>query len=306
MKTVLISGGTGMVGQALTNTLVLQGYQVIILTRNPKKSSRANVSFANWNIDTNEIDADAIKSSDIIIHLAGASVAEKRWTEKRKQEIIDSRVQSSKLLVHAIKTIPNHITTFISASAIGWYGPDTETSLQNGFVETDPMDPSYLGTTCGVWEASVQEIATLGIRLVITRIGIVLNKRGGALKAMLIPARLGCATIFGHGNQRVSWIHQKDLSQLFVFAIENEQVQGIYNAVAPESITNKKLVTILAKKAIGFSIPISVPSFLLRLIMGEMSIEILKSAHVSSKKIQEAGFVFQYPTIDQAIEQILH
>ena len=294
-----------MIGQALTNSLLIQGYEVIILTRYPKKSSRAHVTFAKWDIDLFEIDADAISKADVIIHLAGASVAEKRWTKKRKQEIIDSRVRSGELLVHAIKSIPNRIDTFISASAIGWYGPDNEISLQKGFIETDPMDTSYLGTTCGVWEQSVSEVEQLGIRLVITRIGIVLNKRGGALKAMLIPARLGLATIFGHGKQMVSWIHQKDLYQLFLFAIENQQVHGIYNAVAPHAITNKELVITLAKKAIGFYIPLHIPSILLKFLMGEMSIEILKSAHVSSSKIQNAGFEFQYPTIQKALDQIL-
>lgn len=305
MKTILIAGGTGMVGQLLTNVLVDQGYHVIILTRSIKKSARAQVTFAKWDIEKNFIDTVAISKADVVIHLAGASVATKRWSKKRKQEIVESRVASGTLLVHALKNLPHKVKTFISASAIGWYGPDNEKSRQDGFVESDPMDQSFLGTTCGLWESSVKDIKDLGIRLVITRMGIVLHKKGGALKAFLLPASFGFATILGNGKQNVSWIHHKDLSRLFIYIIENEKMNGVYNAVAPNSIDNKSLVKNIAKESIGFYIPIRIPSFILKIIMGEMSIEVLKSAKVSAQKIQSAGFVFQYPTIQSALAQLL-
>ena len=305
MQTVLITGGTGMVGQALTNYLIDNGYEVIVLTRSEKKSARLHLSFAKWDIEKQFIDLDALQKADIIVHLAGESVATKRWTKKRKQEIIDSRVKSGALLVKALQENNHKVKTVISASAIGWYGPDTAASLQNGFTETDAYDPSYLGSTCKQWEESVQSIKALGIRLVTFRIGIVFNKRGGALAEFIKPARFGVATILGIGTQIVSWIHQYDLCKMIVFAAENESIQGVYNAVAPAPVSNKDLVNAIASKLHKFHITVKVPVFVLKIMLGEMSIEVLKSANVSSKKIQNAGFAFQYPNIDTALSQLL-
>lgn len=305
MQTVIITGGTGMVGQALTNTLIEKGYHVIVLSRTPKVSSRLHLSYAVWDIDKSYLEPDAIAAADIIVHLAGESVATKRWTTKRKQAIVDSRVKSSALLVKAINENPNHIHTVITASAIGWYGPDNEKSLIEGFKESDPVDPSYLGTTCKLWEAGMQPIADLGIRLVTFRIGIVLNKRGGALAEFIKPANFGLATILGSGKQIVSWIHQQDLCNLIVFAAQNKAVAGVYNAVAPQPVFNKTLALAVASKIHKFYIAVYMPSFVLKIILGEMSIEVLKSANVSSQKIQDAGFMFEFPTIDLALTQIL-
>jgi len=305
MQTVLITGGTGMVGQGLTNYFIDKGYEVIVLTRAEKKSTRLQLSFAKWDIEKQYIDPVALQKADIIVHLAGESVATKRWTKKRKQEIIDSRVQSGALLLKKLSENNHKVKTVISASAIGWYGPDTASSLQNGFVETDPNDPSYLGTTCKQWEESVQAINQLGIRLVTFRIGIVFNKRGGALAEFIKPARFGVATILGPGTQIVSWIHQQDLCKMIGYAAEHETMQGVYNAVSPQPISNKNLVNAIAGKMNKYFITVSVPVFILKIMLGEMSIEVLKSANVSSKKIQAAGFEFDYPTIDAALNQLL-
>ena len=305
MQTVLITGGTGMVGQALTSYLLARGYQVIVLSRSAKKSSQQHLSYAMWDIDKQFIDTSAINVADIIVHLAGESVASKRWTAKRKQEIIDSRVKSGALLVKALKENKHKVKTVIAASAIGWYGPDTENSLQNGFNESDPFDNSYLGSTCKQWEGSVQGINEYGIRLVTFRIGIVFNKKGGALAEFIKPAKFGMATILGTGKQIVSWIHQDDLCKMIVFAAENETVKGVYNAVAPNPINNKDLVNAIASTMHKFHITLNVPVFVLKIMLGEMSIEVLKSANVSSKKIQLAGFHFDYPTVDIALRQLL-
>lgn len=305
MQTVLITGGTGMVGQSLTDALIDQGYEVIVLTRSPRKSSRLHLSYAKWDIDQQYIDPKALEVANVIVHLAGESVATKRWTVKRKKEILDSRVQSGKLLSNALKTMPHQVHTFIGASAIGWYGPDNEQSLKAGFTETDPVDESYLGDTCRQWEESVASITALGIRKVTLRIGIVLNKRGGALLEFTKPAKLGVAAILGDGKQIVSWIHHQDLSAMILFAMAHKNMEGVYNAVAPEPVTNESLTVHIAAKYHSWYLKVFVPAWALKIILGEMSIEVLKSANVSSKKIQEQGFEFKYPTIASALDQLL-
>ncbi len=305
MQTVLITGGTGMVGQSLTDCLVEQGYEVIVLSRSPRKSSRLHVSFAKWDIDQNYIDPQALEEANIIVHLAGESVATKRWTEKRKQEILDSRVKSGLLLTNALKTMKHQVHTFIGASAIGWYGPDNVHSIKDGFVETDTVDHSYLGDTCKAWEESVASIAALGIRQVTLRIGIVLNKRGGALLEFMKPARLAVAAILGDGRQIVSWIHQQDLTAIVLFAIRQPEIKGVYNAVAPEPISNENLTIQIASKYYSWFIKVHVPVWVLKIMLGEMSIEVLKSAKVSSQKLQNAQFQFQFPTISAALENLI-
>jgi uncharacterized protein (TIGR01777 family) len=305
MQTVLITGGTGMVGQALTNYLIDKGYEVIVLTRSNKRSSRLHLSYALWDIEKQFIDPEALKLADIIVHLAGESVATKRWTKKRKEAIVQSRVQSGALLVKALKENEHKVKTVVTASAIGWYGPDTANSLQNGFKESDPSDDSYLGATCKQWEESIHEIASLGIRLVTLRIGIVFNKRGGALAEFIKPAQFGMATLLGTGTQMVSWIHQQDLCKMIVYAAETQAVQGVYNAVSPEVVTNKVLVEAVANKFHKHHLTLSVPVFALKIMLGEMSVEVLKSAKVSSEKIQSAGFSFDYPNLDTALTQLL-
>lgn len=305
MQTVLITGGTGMVGQSLTDTLIEHGHDVIILTRNPRKSSRLHLSYAKWDIEKKYIDPSALEKATVIVHLAGESVATKRWTENRKKAILDSRVQSGLFLSNALKTMKHQVHTFIGASAIGWYGPDNQLSLIEGFKEEDKVDNSFLGDTCKQWEDSVKAIASVGIRMITLRIGIVLNKRGGALLEFIKPAKLGMAAILGDGKQIISWIHQQDLNGIILFAINNHSVMGVFNAVSPEPITNKALTLAIASKYHSWHFKIHVPVWLLKILLGEMSIEVLKSAKVSSKKIQDHGFEFKYPTISSALNQLL-
>jgi uncharacterized protein (TIGR01777 family) len=302
-STILITGGTGLLGNALTEALLQKGFHVIILTRNPskQKTSHPNLSFVAWNIEKKTIDSNAFSKADYIIHLAGASVAEKRWTKKRKQEIIGSRVESSKLIVESLINIPNKVKAVISASATGWYGPDKPGS-KNTFTETDPPAEDFLGITCKQWEAAIDAVNDLNKRLVKLRIGIVLSNDGGAMKEFKKPLKFGLATILGSGEQVISWIHIDDLIRIFLFAMDNENVSGIFNAVAPSPVTNKQLILQIAEKERGrYFIPIHVPSLLLKIILGEMSIEVLKSFSVSAVKIQQAGFIFQYPTLESAI-----
>ena len=305
MQTILITGGTGMVGQSLTNLLLAKGYQVIVLTRQQKQSSRAHFSFAQWDLNKGWIDPAAIAAADYIIHLAGEGVADKRWTAARKKAILDSRVHSSALLVKVLKTHPNKVKAIVAASAIGWYGPDNEKSKQSGFVETDVVDSSFLGDTCRQWEESMHPVKAMGIRLVTIRIGIVFNKMGGALAEFMKPAKLGAAAILGDGQQMVSWIHQQDLNRLMLFALESEQVVGVYNAVAPDPVNNAILTKAIAQRFHTWAIPFHVPSFVLKIMLGEMSVEVLKSAKVSASKIIAAGFSFDYASMDEALDDLL-
>ena len=305
MQTILITGGTGMVGQSLTNVLLAKGYQVIVLTRQKKQSSRSHFSFAQWDLNKGWIDPAAIAAADYIIHLAGEGVADKRWTAARKKAILDSRVNSSALLVKALKENPNKVKAIVAASAIGWYGPDNEKSIQSGFVETDVVDSSFLGDTCRQWEESMHPVKALGIRLVTIRIGIVFNKMGGALAEFMKPAKLGAAAILGDGQQVVSWIHQQDLNRLMLFALETEKVTGVYNAVAPDPVNNAILTKAIASRFHTWAIPFHVPSFILKVMLGEMSVEVLKSAKVSASKIIAAGFKFDYASMDEALDDLL-
>jgi len=307
MPTVLLTGGTGMIGTHLQKFLLENGYTIIVLIRNEKqrKPSNRNISYAKWNVEKDEIDRDAMTGADYIIHLAGANVAEKRWTDKRKKEIVESRTKTGALLVKSLKKIPNKVKAVISASAIGWYGIDTNESRQHGFKEDAPAANNFLGNTCKLWEENIKPVEQLNKRLAIFRFGIVLSVKGGALDEFKKPLNFGIAGILGDGKQIISWIHIDDLCRLLLFAIEHENISGIYNAVAPQPVTNKELTLSLAKIIRGkFFIPVHVPAFALKLALGELSVEVLKSATVSPEKITKAGFGFLYPTIESALESL--
>ena len=303
-QTVLITGGTGLVGKALTKALVKKGYKVIILTRNiAGKDRHEQVQFAVWSVQKQQIDITALQQADYIIHLAGAGVVEKKWTAAYKKEIQDSRTESSSLIYEALKNNENKVKAIISASAIGWYGADTEPVKP--FTEDATADDSFLGQTCKRWEAGIEPVTTLGKRLVKFRIGIVLSNDGGALAEFKKPLRFGAAAILGNGKQMVSWVHMDDLCNLFIAGIENENLSGSYNATAPNPVSNKTLTLTLAKAMkTKFYIPVHVPAFVLKIMMGQRSIEVLKSTTVSCKKIQDAGFEFTFKTIEAALDNL--
>ena len=351
MPNILITGGTGLIGTALSRMLLEKGYDVTLLSRKGSPSSGTSQSspmsafpaaspsvppaispgpsspqagsprlspfpstssaspvlrIAHWDPRTLTIDDEAIRQANYIIHLAGAGVADKRWSKKRKKEIVESRTTTSALLVKALQEIPNKVEAVISASAIGWYGPDPAIPNPNPFEETAPADADFLGETCRLWENSIAPVTAMGKRLVILRTGIVFSREGGALKEFKKPVKMGVAAILGSGKQIVSWIHMEDLCRLYIQAIQQPEWTGIYNAVAPQHVNNKSLTLELAGRLKGkYFVPVYIPSFLLKIVLGEMSIEVLKSTTVSTKKTRIAGFQFLYPSIQSALAELL-
>jgi uncharacterized protein len=308
MSTILVTGGTGLIGTALTQLLVEKGHRVIVLSRNTPPNGRPTTGTserANWDPSTGAIDAEAIRQADYIIHLAGAGVADKHWSAKRKKIIEESRVTGCATIVNALQAIPNKVRAVISSSAIGWYGPDPEIPNPQPFEETAEADTDFLGETCRRWEEAITSVEALGKRLVIIRTGIVLSKKGGALKEFMKPVKLGVAAILGSGRQMVSWIHIDDLCRLFLHAIEQDSCRGPYNGVAPHPVDNRTLTLALARRLKGrYFVPVYIPSFFLKLALGEMSIEVLKSTTVSANKARSAGFQFLYPSIEAALDEL--
>jgi len=311
MPNILITGGTGLIGTALSRMLLEKGYTVTLLSRNSRKGRSTQpveprLQMAHWDLQAQTIDSEAILQADYIIHLAGAGVADKRWSKKRKKEIVESRTAGSALIVRALQETPNKVQAVISASAIGWYGADPSIPNPAPFEETAPADEEFLGEACRLWENSITPVAAISKRLVILRTGIVLSREGGALTEFKKPVKMGIAAILGSGKQMISWIHVEDLCRLFLQAVEHPDWSGIYNAVAPRPIDNRSLTMELAGRLKGkYFVPVYIPSFLLKIMLGEMSIEVLKSATVSAKKIRIAGFQFLYPSIQSALEELL-
>lgn len=310
MAVVLITGGTGLIGRRLSSLLIEKGHLVIILTRAPAEnniSNNDNPAYAAWDPDKNIMDTAALQKADYIINLAGAGIADKRWTAKRKKIIAGSRVRSAQCIVQALRENGNKVKAVINASAIGWYGDDNLLQRdEQSFKEDKPVAKDFLGETCSAWEESIEPVKELGKRLVKIRTGLVLSTKGGALKEFMNPLKFGIAAILGNGKQMQSWIHIDDACRIFIHALENEHISGAYNAVAPKPVDNKTLALALAKKVKGsFYITFPVPSFVLKLILGEMSTEVLKSLTVSSEKIRTTGFQFIFPSIEAGLNDLI-
>lgn len=294
-KKVLITGASGLVGSRLTELLLQQGYEVVHLSRQAKAGK---VTAYAWDVSTGTLDEKAFDGVDAVIHLAGAGVADRRWTTKRKKEILDSRVQSARLLYQTLKKQSHQVKTFISASAIGIYGFGLNDEI---FTENSKPGNDFLAQVVTTWENEVNAVRSLGIRTTILRIGIVLSKEGGALKEMARPVRFGIGSPLGTGKQYLSWIHIDDLCRMFLLALQNESISGVYNATGVEPVTNAELTRAIAailKKPLWLP---RVPAFALRLVLGEMAEMVLNGSVVSSQKIQQAGFTFLHTELRSAL-----
>jgi uncharacterized protein (TIGR01777 family) len=309
MATVLITGGTGMIGSALGRLLLEREYKVIILSRNPpkhdEKSYHKGFQYATWHPANQTIDRAAVEEADYIVNLAGAAIGDKRWTDERKKELFDSRVQSANTLVKALKEIPNKVRAVVQASGTDWYPKDPVIPNNKPFVESDPNGEHFLGKLCDAWEAAIHPVTQMGKRLVIFRTGLVLSKSGGALDRFERPVRFGIAPILSGGEQIISWIHIEDLCRMYVYALEIDQMLGVYNAVAPTPVSNKTFMLELAVLLTGrFFVPVHVPAFALKMVYGELGASLLKSTTVSCLKISNAGFQFRFPTVESALFDI--
>lgn len=298
---ILITGGTGLVGKNLTELLISQGYSVSILSRG-KKENTESVSYYSWDIETDYIDEEAILDADYIIHLAGTNVGDKRWSKKRKEEIVNSRTRSTELIYTVLQKHQHQLKAFIAASATGIYGTKTTEII---FDENTPIGEDFLALVCKKWEAAVDKISTLGIRTVKLRTGVVLSKEGGALQKMLPPIEFGFGSAIGTGKQYMPWIHIDDLCLMYLMVLNKEKISGAYNAVVGDDLTNKKLGKSIANYLNKPFIMPKVPEFLLKIIFGEMSVILLKGSQVSSEKIKKAGFVFKFGTIEKALQSLL-
>jgi uncharacterized protein (TIGR01777 family) len=300
MQRVLITGGSGLVGRHLTDMLTNKGYDVCWLGRTPDTGSK--IKKYTWDISKGYIDPAALAETDYIIHLAGAGVADKAWTTARKQEILESRTHSTALLTQALREIPNRVKAVIAASAIGLYGLDTGDRL---LAENAPTGQDFLARVVQAWEAETDLITKTGVRVVKIRIGIVFSSEGGALPKLVQPIRLYAGAPLGSGKQWMSWIHIDDLCRLFIWAMENQQASGAYNAVAPNPATNEAVTKAVGKILHRPILPLNVPAFTIKLIFGEMGGIVLGGNKVSSNKVMQEGFVFQYPELEGALRHLL-
>lgn len=295
MQKVIITGGTGLVGKRLSALLANKGYTVNILCRNPK-----NANEYKWNIEERYLDNKVFKDAIAVIHLAGAGVADKRWSEDRKKEIVNSRVETAQLIHQYLANEPHNIQHFISASAVGFYGDRGNEIL----TETSSNGTGFLAEVCQLWENEADTFADLNMAVSKIRIGIVLSKDGGALPKLDFPIKFGIGAYIGNGKQYVPWIHIDDLCQIFISILENKIKPGIYNACSPDIKTNKQMSETIAQVLHKPFIPAPAPTFIIKTVLGEMSAILLMSNNCSSKKIQEAGLQFQFPTLVEALKDI--
>lgn len=298
---LLITGATGLIGTHISDLCKEKGIQVNYLTRSKKKIEKIpHYQGFHWDPRNKEIDERCFEDVDAIIHLAGATIA-KRWTSSYKKKIIDSRVNTAALLYNSLRDSNFSIPHFVSASGVNVY-PDSRQKLY--FEDTQELDNSFIGRVVQKWEAAADDFRDLGMKVTKIRTGLVLAKEDGALPKLKAPVKLNVGSALGSGKQWQSWIHVDDLARIYLHVVEHE-LDGVYNGVAPNPVTNKELMDKVASQ-MGKSIWLpNVPAVVLKSTLGEMATVVLSSQLVSSKKIQETGFEFQFQNISKALEDLI-
>ena len=291
---ILITGGTGFIGTPLTKELRKAGHEVMITTRR-KSTEKEKLTWSPPDL----IPPDVISEIDAIINLAGEPIAPQRWTEARKKLILSSRINTTRALVRSIENSDKKPKVFISASAIGYYGPHDEEPVNE---EASPSS-DYLASVCLKWEAEAQKAEALGLRVVRVRIGGVLEADGGLLVQMVGPFKNFAGGPIGSGKQWFSWIHRDDVVGIIKYAIENDSVSGPVNLTAPNPVTNKEFSNALGK-ALNRPSLINVPAFAVRLVLGELASVLLTGQKVIPEKALEAGYKFKYPEVNEALKAI--
>ena len=300
MKSILITGGTGLIGTKLYKFLKEKHFNVLVLTRRESLSIE-NKDFVLWDPEKNILDTNKIENIDCVINLAGESIDGSRWTNKYKKRIMDSRVISTRFLFTKLKSLKNKPKVLVSASAVGCYHEDT----LNEQDETSDLNHNFLGDVVKKWEFESRKFEDIGIKTSILRIGVVLSKEGGMLRKLYPLFLLGLGVPIGSGKQILSWVHIDDMVAI-IFKCINENLSGIFNIVAPEKINNIDFTKLLSKRISFIRLPsfIKAPKFLVRIIFGEQSTLVLNGLNISSKKIEKIGYVFKFPTMDDALKNI--
>ena len=298
-KKILITGGTGLLGSALAEFLYNHEYEVFILSRSKKKD--AAYKYFTWDIDKEYIQEGAL-DVDAIIHLAGAGIADRRWSTSRKKLILDSRIKSTQLIAKKLKELNRKVPHYIGASAIGIYGDRDEHNYQEEEESNDLSD--FLVEVTRKWESAHSNLQNHASSFSILRIGIVFSTQGGALKSMLIPFNFKVGNYFGNGKQVMSWVHIDDICSMIKYILENK-LEGTYNAVSPLPANGKEIISEIANIKKGTLFQFGVPEFILKIIFGEMASTILSSTSVSAEKIIAAGFTFKYEKVKEALRDLL-
>lgn len=295
---VLITGASGAIARELSKKIEKE-YTVRFLTRKKKAENEFE-----WNLENNTINEQAFENISHIIHLAGANISEKRWTEDRKKELISSRVNSAKLILNTLKKKNIKLKSFISASGINFYGTKTTDKI---FTENDAPGNDFLSEVVVVWEKAADEFKEQNVaeRVVKIRTAVVLSKNEGALAKMMPPIKFGVGSPLGSGKQYMPWIHIDDICSMYQFALKNPEIEGSYNASAPQHTTNENLTKLIAKVLNKPLLMPNVPSFIIKLIFGELADALLEGSRASSEKIIKAGFEFQFPDLQMALEDLL-
>jgi hypothetical protein len=299
---VIVTGSTGLVGRALTRSLLADGHEVTRLVRGDAQGFRApGTAAVHWDPERGEIDAPALEGHDAAVHLAGESVAEGRWDDEKKRRIRESRVKGTTLLAGALAGLGAKPRVLVSASATGFYGNRGAEILR----EESASGTDFLSEVCREWEKGTLGASQAGIRVVHLRIGVVLSGEGGALQKMLTPFKLGVGGKVGGGGQYMNWITLEDLIGVIRRAVEDESLRGPVNAVAPQQVTNEEFTKAIGR-ALGRPTVFAMPAFAARLAFGEMADALLlASTRVEPARLKEAGYEFRHPEIEGALRSVL-